>query len=236
MGRQRKQRRSDIPQRLIALGGLIVIVGGVIGVLLLADLLGNQGGGEGIKDVLLLEPPRAASQADIKTGPQVGRLAPDFEISDFDGTRHRLSDFRGKPVYVNFWATWCVPCTMELPDIQVLEQRHSDDLAVITVNRRESLNTARAYSQNIALRDGGTGVSFTVNAGSLEVCIPADVGVRVQWSSTLASNNLDSLGLEKVGEEVWQTSGYGSAATQIDMNVTANAGSFELTIGGGCGA
>ena len=163
MGRQRKQRRSDIPQRLIALGGLIVIVGGVIGVLLLADLLGNQGGGEGIKDVLLLEPPRAASQADIKTGPQVGRLAPDFEISDFDGTRHRLSDFRGKPVYVNFWATWCVPCTMELPDIQVLEQRHSDDLAVITVNRRESLNTARAYSQNIALRDGGTGVSFTVN-------------------------------------------------------------------------
>jgi thiol-disulfide isomerase/thioredoxin len=152
-----------MPQRLIALGGLIVIVGGVIGVLLLAGQLGNQGGGKGIENVLLLEPPRAASQADIKIGPQVGRLAPDFEISAFDGTRHRLSDFRGKPVYVNFWATWCVPCTVELPDIQVLEQRHADDLSVITVNRRESLDTARAYSQSIALRDGGTGVSFTVN-------------------------------------------------------------------------
>lgn len=152
-----------MPQRLVALGGLIVIVGGVIGVLLLADLLGNQGGGEGIKDVALLEPPRTEGQAGIKIGPQVGRLAPDFEISDFDGTRHRLSDFRGKPVYVNFWATWCVPCTIELPDIQVLEQRHADDLSVITVNRRESLDAARAYSQNIALRDGGTGVNFTVN-------------------------------------------------------------------------
>jgi hypothetical protein len=96
--------------------------------------------------------------------------------------------------------------------------------------------TINAGSSSVSLPALSVDVSFTVNAGSLELCVPADVGVRVQSSSTLASNNLDSLGLEKVGEEVWQTSGYGSATTRIDVNVTANAGSFELTIGGGCGA
>lgn len=156
-------RGRDLSQRLLALGGLVVIVGAVIAVLLLAGLLGNQGGGEGIEDVRLFDPPRAEGQAELSVGPQVGRLAPDFEISDFDGSRHRLSDFREKAVYINFWATWCVPCTVELPDIQVLQQRHRDDLIVITVNRRESLDSARAYFGNIPLADGGAGVDFTVN-------------------------------------------------------------------------
>ena len=96
--------------------------------------------------------------------------------------------------------------------------------------------TVNAGSGSVSLPAMNVDANFTVNAGSLELCTPTDVGVRVQWSSTLASNNLDSLGLEKVGEDVWQTSGFGSAGTRIDMNVTANAGSFALTIGGGCGA
>jgi thiol-disulfide isomerase/thioredoxin len=150
-------------QRFVALGGLVVIVGGVIGVLLLAGLLGNQGGGQGIKGVALLEPPRAEGQADLRVGPQVGRLAPDFELSDFAGTRHRLSEFRGKPVYVNFWATWCTPCLRELPDMQELHERHPDDLVVITINRREKLDSAGRFFQNMPRNDGGTGISFDVN-------------------------------------------------------------------------
>ncbi len=158
----------DLTRRLVALGGLVVIVGGAVIVLLVAGLLGNQGGGTTssgieIQDVTLLEPPRSEGQEDLKIGPQVGRLAPDFELSDFDGTRRKLSEFRGKPVYVNFWATWCVPCTVELPDIQILEERHPDDLVVITVNRRESLSTAQPYFANIPLADGGTGVDFAVD-------------------------------------------------------------------------
>ena len=134
-----------------------------MGVLLVGGLLGNQGGGEGISNVVLSEPPRAEGQADLDIGPQVGRLAPDFEISDFDGSRRKLSDFRGKAVYINFWATWCVPCTVELPDIQTIEQRHADELVVIAVNRRESLNSADPYFDNIPRTDGGSGVDFTVN-------------------------------------------------------------------------
>jgi thiol-disulfide isomerase/thioredoxin len=61
---------------------------------------------------------------------RVGKLAPNFEIDDFDGVRHRLSDFRGKVVFVNFWATWCDPCRLEMPDIYKLEQARGDELAV----------------------------------------------------------------------------------------------------------
>lgn len=149
-------------RRLVALAGLVVIVGAAVAVLLAAGLLGNQGGGEGIESVLLLDPP-SGSREGLDVGPAVGKLAPDFEVSAFDGTRHRLSDFRGKAVYVNFWATWCVPCQVELPDMHELQAQHSDELVVIAVNRREPLDRAKTYFRNLSRNDGGTGVSFAVN-------------------------------------------------------------------------
>ncbi|HEY5639612.1 MAG TPA: TlpA disulfide reductase family protein [Dehalococcoidia bacterium] len=158
------RRSGQSPQqRIVALAGLVAIVG--VGVLLLwaGGILGNQGGGEGIEDVALFDPPRTGDQADLDVGRSVGMLAPDFEISDFDGTRHRLSDFRGTTVYLNFWTTWCVPCQIELPDIVALQEEFDDGLVVITVNRRESLNKARTYFQNLPRLDGGTGVEFAVD-------------------------------------------------------------------------
>lgn len=152
-----------LQQRLIALAGLVAIVGVAVGVLIAAGVIGNQGGGPGIESVVLLDTPQPVGRSGLDVGPQVGQLAPDFEISDFDGTRHRLSDFRGKPVYVNFWATSCIPCTVELPDIQTLQAKHRGDLTVITVNRREPLGRAMDYFRNLPLEDGGTGVGFTVN-------------------------------------------------------------------------
>jgi thiol-disulfide isomerase/thioredoxin len=150
-------------QRLFALGGVVAIVAVAVVALATVGLVGNQGGGEGIEDALVFDPPRAASQSDLDVGPSIGKLAPDFEISDFDGTRYVLSDFRGKPVYVNFWATWCIPCQVELPEMQVLQDRHGDDLAVISINRREPLDRAESYFKNIPLEDGSSGLDFTVD-------------------------------------------------------------------------
>ncbi len=157
---QQGYRGPTLKQRLLALGGIVGIVGVAVVGLLAVGLLGNPSSGE---SVLLFDPPRAASQQDLDVGASVGELAPDFEISDFDGTRHLLSDFRGKPVYVNFWASWCIPCQIELPDVQILQNRHEDDLVVIAVNRREKVGTAQSYFKNLPLEDGTTGLNFTVD-------------------------------------------------------------------------
>ncbi|MDP2673786.1 MAG: TlpA disulfide reductase family protein [Dehalococcoidia bacterium] len=161
-------RRRDLRARLTALAGLVVIVGGAALVLFLAGVLGGQGGGEtesGVKigDAQVLAPPPAPGRGELAVEPKVGALAPDFEISDYNGVRHRLSSFRGRPVYLNFWASWCVPCQAELPDIQELLDRHEDELIVVTVNRREPLERARLYFQNIEKLNGEPGLSFSVN-------------------------------------------------------------------------
>lgn len=157
--------RRGLRQRLLALAGLIVIVGGAALVLWLAGVLGGEGGGTSESGVEIESAalPDTPPFGDLEVAPREGSLAPDFEISDFEGTRHRLSDFRGTPVYLNFWATWCVPCQKELPDIQELADRHGEGLIVITVNRRESLRNARTYFQNIEDLNGEPGISFDVN-------------------------------------------------------------------------
>jgi thiol-disulfide isomerase/thioredoxin len=146
-------------QRLLALVGIVAIVGVAVAVLFVAGVLGNQGDAEAVE---LLDTPQPDGQS-LDVGPERGKLAPDFEISDYDGARHRLSDFRGKVVYVNFWATWCVPCQVELPEIDVLEREYADDLVVITVNRREPQGDAEAFFRNVPNLQGENGVDFAVN-------------------------------------------------------------------------
>jgi peroxiredoxin len=64
-----------------------------------------------------------------------GSPAPDFEVPTLDGGELRLSDHRGRPVVLNFWATWCPPCVLELPLLIEAESRYADEgLVVIAMN------------------------------------------------------------------------------------------------------
>lgn len=152
-------RGRTVQQRVLLLAGLVAIVGAVVGVFLAIGLLGTN---NDVETVELLDTPPAGAVVDV--GPSVGKLAPDFEVSDFDNQRHRLSDLRGKAVFVNFWATWCVPCQKELPEIDRLEDEFGEDLVVIVVNRRESLERSRDFLENVPNLEGGKGVDFAVNA------------------------------------------------------------------------
>jgi thiol-disulfide isomerase/thioredoxin len=59
--------------------------------------------------------------------------APQFELKDLDGRTVRLSDYQGKVVLINFWATWCPPCRAEMPDLVRLQREHGEDLQIIGV-------------------------------------------------------------------------------------------------------
>lgn len=93
--------------------------------------------------------------------PLVGQDAPNFALRDASGAIVKLSDLRGKVVWVNFWASWCVPCKKELPDIQKLyDEKHGAGLEVLAVNWKEDPATATGFFASHALNlpllvDGG---------------------------------------------------------------------------------
>jgi len=65
----------------------------------------------------------------------VGMTAPDFSLPDLQGKTQRLSDYRGKVVFLNFWATWCKPCKEEMPSMQVLwENLKNQDFMLLAVS------------------------------------------------------------------------------------------------------
>ena len=66
---------------------------------------------------------------------EVGKPAPDFSLKDVDGKEVRLSDFAGKPVLINFWATWCPPCREEMPEINKFYGKYKGSgLVVLSIN------------------------------------------------------------------------------------------------------
>jgi peroxiredoxin len=71
-----------------------------------------------------------------------GVLAPDFVLQDTDGKTHRLSDYRGTPVIINFWATWCPPCREEIPSMNRAWRRfEKEGIALLAINMGEDEDT-----------------------------------------------------------------------------------------------
>jgi cytochrome c biogenesis protein CcmG, thiol:disulfide interchange protein DsbE len=79
--------------------------------------------------------------------PKVGEVAPDFETEDLFGNPVRLSQFRGQPVWLMFWGSWCPPCRAEFPDIQAAyAQLEPEGLRMLGVSLREAPVDAAAYA------------------------------------------------------------------------------------------
>ena len=75
---------------------------------------------------------------DAPVGIEVGMQAPDFTLRSPTGERFNLNEQRGKPVFLNFWATWCGPCLVEMPDMQKLQNTMGDSIQIVGIDLRET--------------------------------------------------------------------------------------------------
>jgi len=93
-------------------------------------------------------------ELDAARGTDIGNLAPDFQLSNLDGQLVSLNDFGGKPVLVNFWATWCPPCRSEMPFIQetYTDKKWADEgLVVLAIDIGEKASIVGEFVNNYGL-------------------------------------------------------------------------------------
>lgn len=130
---------------------LLVALGGVAFAVRASD-------GDGAPQAVVTPAPDATATPEVQLGaldsqaPIVGQPAPDFVLRDGDGELVRLSDLRGKVVFVNFWATWCRPCRQELPDIQAIyDEKRAEGLEVLAVNYQDDAASAQRFWDDLGL-------------------------------------------------------------------------------------
>lgn len=101
---------------------------------------------------------RQQEAIEAEVGIQRGNLAPDFQLLNMEGQPVQLSDFRGKKVIVNFWATWCPPCRAEMPHMEKFYNDFSKEAVVLAVNLT---NTEKNQSDVTAFIDD-LGLTFPI--------------------------------------------------------------------------
>ncbi len=120
-----------------------------------------------------------------------GEVAPDVAFYDPDGGEMSLADFRGVPVLVNLWASWCAPCVKELPTLGKLEEAQNADgqLGVISVNQDDQAPKAsvdafladKAIGRFAAFRDPEMGLSVALKIQTMPTTVLYDAEGREVW-------------------------------------------------------
>ncbi len=87
-----------------------------------------------------------------EVGSRSGELAPDFELQTLDGETFRLSDYRGQPILINFWASWCGPCRREVPALIRAQTEHGESgLLIVGVNIEEADDPAQEFASEFGI-------------------------------------------------------------------------------------
>jgi peroxiredoxin len=146
--------------------------------------------------------------------PWSGGPPPALQLKDLDGRSHRLEDYRGQVVLLNFWATWCGPCRAEMPSIERLrESMAGKPFAVLAVNVGESERQAREFAEKLPVRfaillDRDTSAARAWGARILPATyvIGPDGRIRyryfgeLDWSSAAVRSRIEAL-FERTGTQ-----------------------------------
>lgn len=131
---------------------------------------------------------------------------PDVTVYDIDGNAHKLSDFRGKPVILNFWATWCGYCKMEMPDFEEKYQEYGEQIHFLMINvtdgSQETKETASAFVAEQGFTfpvyyDTALEASSAYGTGGLPVTYFIDAeGYFVTWQQGMLSADTLQMGID----------------------------------------
>ncbi len=144
-------------------------------------------------------PALSVPPADLPVAPQPQAAAPDFSLATLDGQPVRLNDLRGRPVLINFWATWCPACRSELPALQAAYQRYGERVAFLGIAVKEPEETVAAFAQQSGLTfpillDGDGAVStrvYQVRGIPTSLFIAPDGVVSARHVGPLAEADID---------------------------------------------
>jgi thiol-disulfide isomerase/thioredoxin len=181
---------------------ILVLLGSILGVGLLgSSFLSGTGSRAGAR---VTEPCEALGPRPMRASLRPGQEAPHFELSDASGKKWSLQAFRGRPVLLNFWATWCAPCVEEMPWLESLSRRMEGRAKVLTVSVDESWEAVKSFfprgTSLSVLLDGDKAVAGRFATTQFPETFLIDGAGRVQllyhqarWDSSEGVACLDSL-------------------------------------------
>lgn len=198
---ERPQRRREYAGAAATFGAAALVVAVVALVVWFLELRGDGGGAAGEDGFGVVALPDALNATGEAPAAMVGRAAPAFRLRAPDGTVVALTDFRGRHVLLNFWASWCGPCRGETPALRDFHEERADGVTVVGVNQQESRAAAAGFAEEfgvpypIALDvDGRVSAAYRVSTGlPVSFLIDPEGVVRAIHRGALARADLDAL-------------------------------------------
>jgi len=177
---------------------LVVLVLALVALILGASRLYNALSSQVQLDTLATLPEETGEAAEPEK-----YAAPDFTAYDLEGNAHKLSDFLGKPVVLNFWASWCGPCKMEMPDFDEKYQQYGEEVHFLMVNltdgNQETVESASSFvaSQGYSFpvyfdTDMDAAYKYGVNAVPVTYFIDAEGYLVTYGQGMLSAEMLES--------------------------------------------